>query len=332
MTAWPLLSVFRCFSANSDNNPNHPGSWQQAEERELRETKRKERERRRDNALPTNRSGGLTFPADTSSAIPFTLPGKGKVVFEVPGDREATDAHFRSFLGKHGVLNDDNVRSLAQAVAQHSRQQTHAATTSATPSYSHDDPAFLLQGLPPLSPLPPTPYPPRSSPATLLIIYHSRTGQGEQMARSLEVGALEAGTQMEQDEDLVVEVRRARDAQVADLLAADGFLFCAPENLASVSGEMKEFFDRCYYGALGHLNGRPFGLAISDGTDGHGAATQVARICQGWRLRPVAEPLIVRNGAQTPEAIAARKALAAEGQEQCSELGGLVAAHLLMAK
>ena len=209
---------------------------------------------------------------------------------------------------------------------------TFPANHSSTPSHSRDDPAFLLQGLPPLSPPPPTLSPSRSSPATLLIIYHSRTGQGEQMARSLEAGALEAGTLMEQDDDLVVEVRRARDAQVADLLAADGFLFCAPENLASVSGEMKEFFDRCYYGALGHLNGRPFGLAISGGTDGHGAATQVARICQGWRLRPVTEPLVVRNGAQTPEAIAARKALAAEGQEQCSELGGLVAAHLLMAK
>ena len=40
----------------------------------------------------------------------------------------------------------------------------------------------------------------------------------------------------------VVTPQLARARQV---LRADGYIFCAPENLASVSGEMKEFFDRC---------------------------------------------------------------------------------------
>ncbi|CAJ1450139.1 unnamed protein product, partial [Effrenium voratum] len=95
-----------------------------------------------------------------------------------------------------------------------------------------------------------------------------------------------------------VDLRRARDAQVDDLLSAQGFLFCAPENLATMSGEMKEFFDRTYYAALGRLNGRPYALAVAAGSDGQGAAGQMARICQGWRLKAMAEPLVLRNGAQ----------------------------------
>ena len=152
-----------------------------------------------------------------------------------------------------------------------------------------------------------------------------------QMADALVSGAIKATQDMAAAEtDLVIDIRRARDAQVHDLLSAHGYLFCAPENLASMSGEMKEFFDICYYGALGRLGGRPFALAVCGGSDGEGAARQMARICQGWRLKSVAAPLIIRNGAQTPEAVAAPKTLDPTGVEKCMELGGLMAAHMLL--
>jgi len=168
------------------------------------------------------------------------------------------------------------------------------------------------------------------SAARLLIVWHSRTGQAAQMASSLKLGARRAAQELEDPDGLVVEVRRAAETQVNDMLVANGYLFCAPENLASMSGEMKEFFDRCYYGALGHLNGRPYALAISAGTDGDSAARQMARICQGWRLRKCAEPLIFRNGAQTAQAVAAAKQCSAEAQARCEDLGGLIAAQLLL--
>ena len=58
---------------------------------------------------------------------------------------------------------------------------------------------------------------------------------------------------------------------------------------------------------------------------------QVARICQGWRLRPVAEPLVHRNGEpQTAAAIQRPKQCSAEARERCAELGGLVAGTLLL--
>ena len=76
---------------------------------------------------------------------------------------------------------------------------------------------------------------------------------------------------------------------------------------------------------------RPYGIAIAAGNDGRAAAEQVARICRGWRLRPVAEPLIHRNGQpQTKDLILRPKVCPSEVSERCGELGGLVAATILL--
>lgn len=98
-----------------------------------------------------------------------------------------------------------------------------------------------------------------------------------------------------------VEVRllAADEASAAQLLAADGYLFACPENLAAMSGAMKEFFDRTYYAVFEKLNGRPYAALIAAGSDGTGAARQLARIATGWRLKPIADALIVGTGAQT---------------------------------
>lgn len=163
----------------------------------------------------------------------------------------------------------------------------------------------------------------------LLIIWHSRTGYAEQMARALACGAGDAAQALEQVSSLQVHLQRAQDTSPDDLLNADGYLFCAPENLASLTGEMKECLDRCYYEVLDHIQGRLYAGAISAGTDGTGAARQLERICTGWRLRAIAPPLIERNGAQTPAAILAPKTAPQDTLSRCEELGGLLAATLL---
>ena len=43
-----------------------------------------------------------------------------------------------------------------------------------------------------------------------------------------------------------VRLLPAPEAQAADLLEADGYLFGTPENLAAIAGLMKDFFDRTY--------------------------------------------------------------------------------------
>ncbi|QKH34334.1 flavodoxin family protein [Achromobacter pestifer] len=164
----------------------------------------------------------------------------------------------------------------------------------------------------------------------LLIVWHSRTGAARQMAEATARGARAAAAQLEQAPDLHVLLQRAADTQADALLASQAYLFCAPENLASLSGEMKEFFDRNYYAVLDRIQGLPYACAISAGSDGAGAARQVERICTGWRLKPLAPPLIVNMGAQTAQQILAPKTVASADIARCEELGGLLAATLLL--
>ncbi|PPA76613.1 flavodoxin [Achromobacter spanius] len=163
----------------------------------------------------------------------------------------------------------------------------------------------------------------------LLIAWHSRTGAARQMAEAAARGAAAAATQLDQAGELHIEMRRAADVDADVILASHGFLFCAPENLASLSGEMKECFDRNYYAVLDRIQGRPYACAISAGSDGTGAARQVDRICTGWRLNPVAPALIVNLGAQSAQQILADKVVPQADLDRCEELGGLLAALVL---
>lgn len=117
----------------------------------------------------------------------------------------------------------------------------------------------------------------------------------------------------------------AESAQPGDLLAAKAYLFVCPENLASMTGAMKEMFDRCYYTLLGRIEGRAYATAIAAGSDGRGAQAQIDRIVTGWRLKRVAEPLIVNMGAQAPEEILAEKTVRENDLAKCRELGAALA-------
>jgi NAD(P)H-dependent FMN reductase len=151
----------------------------------------------------------------------------------------------------------------------------------------------------------------------LAIVWHSRTGTAEALARAAKDGAGEGAALL-----------RAEDVSARDLLGADGYLFACPENLATMSGMMKEMFDRCYYPVLGKLEGRPFATIVSAGSDGSGAQAQIDRIAKGWRLKRAAPPMIVNMDAQTPEAILAPKSVAPDRLKQARELGEALAEGL----
>lgn len=158
---------------------------------------------------------------------------------------------------------------------------------------------------------------------TLLIVQHSLTGGTLQMAQAAADGARQEG-------GVTVRLLHASQAGPDDVLQADGYLFATPENLAAISGQLKDFFDRCYYPALDRLNGRPYASLICAGSDGHNAARQIERIATGWRLRAVAEPLIVCTHAQTPEAILAPKVIDEDDLVRCQALGESMAAGLAL--
>lgn len=147
----------------------------------------------------------------------------------------------------------------------------------------------------------------------LLIVWHSRTGGSEALARAAAEGAATAK-------------RIAAEAVTPDdLHAAAGYLFIGPENLAALSGAMKEMFDRCYYPCLGKLEGRPYATIVCAGSDGEGAQRQLDRIATGWRLKRVADPVIVNTAAQTPEEILAPKTIPAGRLAEARDLGAALA-------
>lgn len=146
---------------------------------------------------------------------------------------------------------------------------------------------------------------------TLLIVYHSQSGNTEQLAYAAYRGACEAV-------ETQTRLLRASEATLNDLLTCHGVLFGTPENFGYMSGAIKDFFNRTFYPAQEHNLNLPYALFISAGNDGTGAVRQIDRILTGYPMRKVAEPVICRGG------------VTAEHLAQCEELGLMFAAGLAM--
>ena len=157
----------------------------------------------------------------------------------------------------------------------------------------------------------------------LAIIWFSRTGGSKAMAQAAYDAACD-------EPECDVRLIEAGKAGPEDLLASQAYMFVFPENLAAIAGGMKEFFDRSYYDLLGKIEGRAYAAMICAGSDGENAQRQVERIATGWRLKKVAETLIVCTHAQSREAILAPKTIAEADLAKCREMGATLAAGLVM--
>ena len=143
----------------------------------------------------------------------------------------------------------------------------------------------------------------------LLIIYHSQSGGTENMAQAVHNGCL-------QEEDVRTRILRAFDANLDDLLWADGIIFGTPENFGYMSGALKDFFDRTFYPAEPHQINLPYGVFVSSGNDGTGAVREIDRIVKGYPLRKVCEPLVIVGGIKHDD------------HELCMQFGHAMAAGL----
>ncbi len=140
----------------------------------------------------------------------------------------------------------------------------------------------------------------------LLIVYHSQTGNTQAMAEAVGRGA-------GREEGVEVRLLRALQANLDDLLWADGLLLGTPENFGYMSGALKDFLDRTYYPAQGKVDGLPYAVFISAGNDGTGALSNIQRIAKGYPLKQVMEPIIARGE------------VTSEDFERCEELGETLA-------
>jgi multimeric flavodoxin WrbA len=157
---------------------------------------------------------------------------------------------------------------------------------------------------------------------TTAVIWHSMTGGSKALAHAAAEGAKRAGG--------AVHLLHADEVDAESMLAADGYIFVFPENLAAISGVMKAFFDRCYYPCLGQIEGRPFALIVCAGSDGRNAVQQAERIATGWRLKKVTDSQIVCTYAQRPEEILAPKVIDQAELTKAAETGEALATGLEM--
>ena len=96
---------------------------------------------------------------------------------------------------------------------------------------------------------------PDLQPPPIAIVWHSRTGASQAIAEAVAQGAGAVG--------LLIA---AQQTEPEILAKASAFVFVCPENLGTMSGAMKEMFDRCYYPLLDKMAGRAYATAIAAGS------------------------------------------------------------------
>jgi len=98
--------------------------------------------------------------------------------------------------------------------------------------------------------------------AKVLIVYDSRTGKTEKMAKAAEEGAREV--------DANVRLKNVNEAQISDLEWAEGIILGSPNYFGTVSARMKGFIDRAaglyMKGKLKNKVGAAFTSADGTGT------------------------------------------------------------------
>lgn len=125
----------------------------------------------------------------------------------------------------------------------------------------------------------------------MLIIYHSQSGNTLKLVDWCKVGIL-------REEAINLRTIHAPDVTLEDVINADGILLATPENFGTMSGLLKDFFERTYYPAREFQLNKPYALLISCETDGTGTDRQIQSIASGYVLKKSLETLIVKNTEQ----------------------------------
>jgi multimeric flavodoxin WrbA len=124
----------------------------------------------------------------------------------------------------------------------------------------------------------------------VIIIYYSRTGNTESMARAVAEGVESGG--------LAASVKRVDYATTFDLTSADGVAFGSPCYFGYMAGIMKEFFDRMLQGAiLKNLERKPAVAFVSNGetNGGKDALLSIENMMAYFLLQKAVDGVISRG-------------------------------------
>lgn len=148
----------------------------------------------------------------------------------------------------------------------------------------------------------------------LLIVAHTPSGNTKKLASALLQGARSIHAK-----NLEVRLKSPFDCDAELVLAQDGVLLFTTENFSSMSGALKDFFERIYYPCLESSTqneSKPYALVVRAGLDGSGTQTAVGKIITGLKWRKVLPNLLCKGEYQT------------EFEQQCHELGANIAAGI----
>ncbi len=125
---------------------------------------------------------------------------------------------------------------------------------------------------------------------TLLIVGHVPSPNTQALR-----DAVEAGASSEDVDGIEVRAQSPFDTDADDVLGADAVILGTTENLGYMSGALKDFFDRTYYGVIEEKQGLPYALYVRAGLDGTGTIRGVESIVTGLRWKAVHEPLLLHG-------------------------------------
>lgn len=146
----------------------------------------------------------------------------------------------------------------------------------------------------------------------LLIIAHIPSPNTKALSEALVRGACHPDI-----DGVEVTILTPFEAGPDDVRIADGVILSTTENLGYMSGAMKDFFDRSFYGVLEEKQAMPYALLVRAGLDGTGTIRAVDSIAtQGLRWKPITEPVWCKG--EWDESFI----------DQAEELGALMAAGL----
>ncbi len=114
--------------------------------------------------------------------------------------------------------------------------------------------------------------------AKITIIYYSRGGNTEAMAKAVEKGALAAGAE--------VNLKKATEATAQDVLNCDAVIFGSPNYFGYMAGAIQIILEECFLNLQEEDVTKPYAVFASAGTMGGKAAIEnIERLCNGFGQR-----------------------------------------------
>lgn len=115
----------------------------------------------------------------------------------------------------------------------------------------------------------------------ILVLYYSRTGNVETLARAVAEGAKGI-------EGVIVEMKRVNYATIEDLISCDGVAVGSPNYFGYMAGIMKDFFDKAW-SVRDKLAGKPFVAFTCGGGARNTALLSIEHVLYAFKMEKVTE-------------------------------------------